>query len=82
MSEKNGRREFIDLVLYHRNRDQFPEEQLDAYWGKQVAFSADGLHLVASGDTDVDLHRRLTELGVDSSTVVFEFIDDPNVSYL
>ena len=81
MTQDNGRREFIDLVHYHSNRDQFPEEQLEPYWGKQVAFSADGLRLVASGDDHDELFRRLQELGVDVEKVVFEFVPDPNVSY-
>ncbi len=82
MAENYRKREFIDLVAYHRNRDQYPEEKLRAYWGKQVAFSADGPRLVASGDDHEALFLRLHELGVDIEKVVFEFIDDPNVSYL
>ncbi len=82
MSQDNGRLELVDIVLYRRNRDKFPEEQLDAYWGKNVAFSADGTRIVASGDDRADLGRRLRELGIDPASVVFEYIDHPNEIHL
>jgi hypothetical protein len=71
----------IDVLLFRRNRDQFPEEQLEPYWGKQVAWSADGTRIVASGDDHKQLYERLAALGVHPTEVVDEFIPDPNVSY-
>ena len=74
-------REPIDVLLYRRNRDQFPDELLEPYWGKQVAWSADGTRVVSSGDDLQQLYARLTALGVHPTEVVDEFIPDPNVSY-
>ncbi|MFO0929194.1 MAG: hypothetical protein U0736_19585 [Gemmataceae bacterium] len=74
-------KETIDVVLFRRNRDQFPDEQLEPYWGKQVAWSSDGTHIVASGDDHDQLYERLASLGVHPTEVVDEFIPDPNVSY-
>jgi hypothetical protein len=71
----------IDILLFRRNRDQFPDEQLQPYWGKQVAWSADGTRIVASGDDHKQLYERLQVLGIDPLTVVDEFIPDPHVSY-
>jgi len=71
----------IDVLLFRRNRDQFPDEQLEPYWGKQVAWSADGTRIVASGDDHEDLDRRLRDLGIHPASVVLEFIYHPDVSY-
>jgi hypothetical protein len=71
----------IDVLLFRRNRDQFPEEQLEPYWGKHVAWRGDGTCIVASGDGDEDLVRRLNTLGIHPASVVIEFINDPNLSY-
>jgi glucose/arabinose dehydrogenase len=72
----------IDIVMFRRNREQFPDEQLERYWGKQVAWSADGTHIVAWGDDHKQLYERLAALGIHPTVVVDEFIPDPNVSYL
>ncbi len=72
----------IDVVLFRRNRDQFPDEQLEPYWGKQVAWSGDGMRIIASGETHTVLYTTLRSLGVDPTHVVVEFINDPNVSYM
>jgi hypothetical protein len=71
----------IDVLLFRRNRDQFPDEQLEPYWGKHVAWRGDGMCIVASGDGDEDLDRRLHSLGIHPASVVIEFINHPDVSY-
>ena len=72
----------VDVLVFRRNRDMFPEEQLEPYWGKQVAWSGDGTRIVASGTSHEELYVTLRSLGVDPTGVVVEFINDPNVSYL
>jgi hypothetical protein len=71
----------IDVLLWRRNRDQFPDGQLEPYWGKQVAWSADGKSIVAGAQTHEELYAALKSLGVHPADVVVEFIHDPNVSY-
>ena len=61
--------------------EQFPDEQLQPYWGKQVAWSADGTRILASGDDHAELYTRLQAMGIHPAHVVVEFINDPNVSY-
>ncbi len=79
---KNVPHEPIDVLLFRRNRDQFPDEQLEPYWGKQVAWSGDGTRILAGGETHEELYATLRSLGIDPCSVVVEFIPDPNVSYL
>src|SRR5262245_42415266 len=73
--------EQVDLLLFRRNRDQFPDEQLEPYRGKQVAWNADGTRIVASGDDHEQLYERLAALGIHPAVVVDEFIPDPNASF-
>lgn len=71
----------IDVLRFRRQRDQFPDEQLEPYWGKQVAWSADGTQILASGEDHEDLDRRLRALGIHPAKVVLEFIHHPDISY-
>lgn len=72
----------IDPILFRRNRDAAPEEQLRPYWGKRVAWNAEGTQIVASGATEDEVFDRLEALGIDPLQTVGEFIFDPNVSYI
>jgi hypothetical protein len=69
----------IDLAVFQRNVRQFSSEQLAPYWGKQVAYSADGTQILAAGDTDEELDALLARLGIGTDEVVFGYVDDPNV---
>jgi hypothetical protein len=64
----------IDLVKFDANRRQIPWEQLAPFAGQHVAFSADGTRVVASGFGHEALGKRLDELGIDSSMVVWSYI--------
>jgi hypothetical protein len=77
-----SRSEPIDPVLFDRNRDRFPEEQLKPYWGKHVAWNAEGTHILAAGDSFEDVCRQLEEHGIDVRLTVGDYIHDPNTSYL
>lgn len=71
----------VDLLEFNYNRARFPDEQLRPYWGKQVAWRADGQAIVASGDTPGELFARLHELGITADCVMIDFVHDPSVSY-
>ena len=47
----------IDVLLFRRNRDQLPDEQLEPYWGKQVAWSGDGTGQLVGQIGGVDVIR-------------------------
>jgi hypothetical protein len=66
-------KEPIDVLLFRRNRDRFTDEQLEPYWGKQVAWSADGTRIVAGADTHQELYAILRGIDVDPTQVVVEF---------
>jgi hypothetical protein len=69
----------VDLVRFQRNNDQVPPEYLVPYWGQQVAWHADGTHIVAADATHEGLYRRLREMGIATDEVVIDYVDDPNV---
>jgi len=66
----------IDLIKFRRNQDQVSFEYLVPFWGKQVAWHADGIRIVASADTHPELAERIRELGIEPDTVVYDTIDD------
>ncbi len=72
----------VDVQVFRRNREQFPDELLEPCWGKQVAWSADGTCVVASADDHAGLYAALSSPGIHPAAVVVEFIPGPNVSYV
>jgi hypothetical protein len=68
----------IDLVQFDRRRRQVPWEQIAPYAGQNVAWSADGSHIVAAGTGYDGLAKRLDELGIDSASVVWSYVPPLN----
>jgi hypothetical protein len=68
----------IDTVAWRKQRNLFAPDQLKPYWGKCVAWSADGTRVVASGDSWDALYDELERLGIHPGSVVGEYIDGPN----
>lgn len=60
---------------FFENQRQFPMEELRKYAGKFVAFSWEGDRIVASGEDEADVRRRLVEAGLDPQKVVFSFVE-------
>jgi hypothetical protein len=73
---------WFDSVTFNRNRDSFPEAELQKYWGRHVAWSLDGRRILADGATFEELDQRLKDRGIDPCETVASFVHDPNVSYL
>lgn len=67
-----------DLTQYLANRDKFPAEELAKYAGMQVAFSLDGLRIVASGKTWDELFDNLAAAGIDASQIVGSYVSSPD----
>jgi hypothetical protein len=61
---------------YDANRAKIPSEIIDRFRGMQVAYSWDGSQILAGAPTVEELYRRLDEAGIDTSRVVFSYIDD------
>lgn len=72
----------FDPVIFQRNRQQFPLEKLQKYWGRHVAWSFDGTTILADGATGEEVDERLKELGIDPCSTVDGFIPDPDTSYI
>jgi hypothetical protein len=79
MSENNKKVEPPDLSLYHQNRRKFPPEELARYVGQYVAFSPNGTHILASGETEEEVERKLKAAGIPPSQAVGGFIDPPDL---
>jgi hypothetical protein len=61
---------------YFENQRNFPEPELRKYAGKYVAFSWQGDRILASGDDEQEVRKRLSERGIDPQHVVYGFVDD------
>ena len=77
---ENG--QLLDLVAFAENRRRFPPERLLAYSGRYIAWSGDGLGVVASADDREGLYVQLRKAGIPVSQVVFDYVDPPDVSVL
>lgn len=64
----------IDLGKHLRNKAQVPQEYLVPFWGKQVAWHADGTHIVAAADTLAQLDAELARLGINPCDVVVNYL--------
>jgi hypothetical protein len=65
-----------DLRDYHKNRVNFPAEELAKYAGLYVAFSPDGLSILASGQSMEEVEAKLVGAGIDPSQVVGSFVEE------
>jgi hypothetical protein len=63
---------------YEQNRAKFPLEELAKYAGQYVAFSIDGMRILAGADTMEAVEEKLIAAGIDPSRVVGSYIDGPD----
>jgi hypothetical protein len=75
MNHNNNQWPWLDLGTFHKNRCNFPPEQLLPYQGKHVAWNLDGTCILASGDTEEEVAKQLAAAGIDPRQVVGSFID-------
>ncbi len=65
----------MDTRQLRENRSAFSASELLKYRGQWVAFSADGLRIIASAPDLVELDGLLRAIGEDPERVLLEFID-------
>lgn len=82
MSKNNSNWPWLDLGLYHKNRRNFPSDQLAPYYGRYVAWSLDGCRILANGKTRRAVERKLRAAGIDPGQVVGDYIDPPDMVHL
>jgi hypothetical protein len=64
---------------FERNRQNFPQEELQKYVGQHVVWSWDGTRILAADPDLATLDRRLIAEGIDLGRVIHDFVDDPDV---
>ena len=64
-----------DVSRYPENRAKHPPEELLEYVGQYLAWSPDGLQILASGSDEECVERQLIDRGIDPGQVVLEYID-------
>jgi hypothetical protein len=68
--------------FFNQNRTKYPPEDVLPYSNQYVAWQADGTRILTSAPTWEEVEEKLRAMGIDPSQVVFEWIPDPDVSYL
>ncbi|MBV9123859.1 MAG: hypothetical protein JO112_10920 [Planctomycetes bacterium] len=81
MSDKNQQGGIPDLSRFLANRDLIPWEKLQPYVGQYVAWTLDGTRIVASAPDRETLGLKLQQAGFNSSQVVHEYVDNPELSF-
>ena len=66
---------------HYRNREFFPEKELEKYYGKQVAWSLDGTKILASAEDPRVLPSAMERLGISSQEVVTSYVPFPNETF-
>jgi hypothetical protein len=66
---------------FYENQRNFPVEELAKYYGRHVAWSRDGTTILASGGSWEDVEIALRSRGIDAGRVLFDYVDEPGVSY-
>ncbi len=62
-------------LVYRKNRDRFPVEELRKFDGKWVAFSPDGQRIVASATSIAELSNQVHAAHENLQDVVLEHIE-------
>ncbi len=68
----------MDMLQFVQNRQRFPAEELEKYAGKYIAWSPDGLSILASADDELRLDEAIRQAGYDPAEVVVSFVADPD----
>lgn len=69
------------LPQFEENRRKYPVEELWKLAGRHIAWNWEGTAIVASAYGHAALFAELERLGIPSGTVVFDYVDDPDMSY-
>ena len=78
--EQNGKRpDPPDIRLFFQNRPRFPSDELQRYAGQYIAWSPDGLRILASAETMEAVEEKLIVAGIDPSQVIGDFVPPPDL---
>ncbi len=78
----NGRDFEVPMLSqeYFENQRNFPPEELLQYAGLYIAWSLDGLHILATGKTEEEMEAKLVDSGIKPSHVVGSYVPPLGVS--
>jgi hypothetical protein len=63
---------------HYRNRSLVPGAELVKYYGKEVAWSLDGTHIVAAGDDPSQVCAAIQRSGLNTDEVVLAYLPFPD----
>ncbi|MBX9579576.1 MAG: hypothetical protein K2X87_04640 [Gemmataceae bacterium] len=63
-------------------RREMTDDELERWAGQHVAWSWDGTTILAGAETPGELYQLLDRAGVNTSRVVFDYVDEPGATYL
>ncbi len=64
------------------NQRKFPADELLRYQGQHIAWSWDGLQILAADAERRALDQKLRNKGIDPLKVIHDYVEDANLSYL
>lgn len=68
----------MDMQQFVQNRQRFPAEELEKHIGKYIAWSPDGLSILASADDELRLDETLRAAGHNPAEIVVSFLSNPD----
>lgn len=76
----------LDVVQFQENQRQMPFETRAAlvapYEGQHIAWSADGLSIVAWGETIEEVVTMLDAVGIWPNQVCHDYVEEPGIVYI
>jgi hypothetical protein len=67
---------------FQQNQRNFPAEKMLQFKGQHIAWSWDGSQIVAAASDRAALDHKLCKAGIDPLKVVYDFVEDSDLSYL
>jgi hypothetical protein len=68
--------------IFFENQRRFPPEELQRYLGQHIAWNWDGTSILASDPDRRVLDDKLRAAGIDTGRVVYDYVEDGDVSWL
>ena len=69
-------------ACFIENQRKFPADELLRYQGQHIAWSWDGSRILAADADHRALDQKLRDTGIDPLRVIYDYVEDGNVSYL
>jgi len=64
----------VDVQAFQRNRQNYPAGELASFAGKYVAWSPDGMRILAADEDEFRLATAIREAGHNSADILIAFV--------